>query len=274
MVTLLSASFAGLVAIGVTVAIERWGGRVGGLIGTVPSTIVPATIGIGHLSADPDAFAAAMYMTPVGMWVNGVFLWTWKAPFRSTGRWANRLSTVLIASLSAWAALAWAAVEGAEMLHHHGLGLSSIALVATAALLLAGVATCRGAPPSPAGHQRVGRLVLLARGVLAASAIGVAVTLAEVGSPLTAGMAAVFPAIFLTTMVSLWVSQGEAVQIGAVGPMILGGTSVSVFALLAAWMIPTWGMVAGCSGAWFIAVGGITLPAWLWLRPTPSSTGD
>ena len=43
---LLSALFAGIVATAVTVAIEKWGGLVGGLLGTVPSTIVPAGIGM------------------------------------------------------------------------------------------------------------------------------------------------------------------------------------------------------------------------------------
>ena len=56
---LLSAFFAGLVATGVTLAIERWGGLLGGVLGTVPSTIVPAAAGmqalarpatIGHVS--------------------------------------------------------------------------------------------------------------------------------------------------------------------------------------------------------------------------------
>ena len=39
-----SASFAALVAVGVTVAIEKWGGVIGGLLGTLPTTIVPASI--------------------------------------------------------------------------------------------------------------------------------------------------------------------------------------------------------------------------------------
>ena len=38
----LSAFFAGLVAILATVAIEKYGGVIGGIFGTVPTTIVPA----------------------------------------------------------------------------------------------------------------------------------------------------------------------------------------------------------------------------------------
>jgi hypothetical protein len=50
-------------------------------------------------------------------------------------------------------------------------------------------------------------------------------------SDFAAGLASAFPAIYGTTMVSLWWSQGSHVQSGAVGPMILGGTAVSGFAM-------------------------------------------
>jgi hypothetical protein len=39
-------------------------------------------------------------------------------------------------------------------------------------------------------------------------------------------------------MISLWVSQGAAVQGGAVGPMILGSTAVSGFAFAYAELFP------------------------------------
>ncbi|MCP4793368.1 MAG: hypothetical protein GY882_08585 [Actinomycetia bacterium] len=39
-----------------------------------------------------------------------------------------------------------------------------------------------------------------------------------------------FPAIFMTTMVGLWLSQGPDVPLGAAGPMLLGSTSVAVYA--------------------------------------------
>ena len=96
--------------------------------------------------------------------------------------------------------------------------------------------------------------------------------LAQVGGPFLAGLAAVFPAIFLTTMVSLWMSQGEAVQIGAVGPMMLGSGSVSFYAVFAAWALPALGALPGAAAAWLAAVCLVTAPAWWWLhraRPEP-----
>ena len=47
---LLSAFFAGVVATLVTVAIEKFGGRTGGVLATVPTTIIPAAIGMYSMS--------------------------------------------------------------------------------------------------------------------------------------------------------------------------------------------------------------------------------
>jgi hypothetical protein len=87
--------FAGLVAIGVSVLIEKFGGIVGGtlginfdsvnnllfltVLGASPTTIIPAGIGIalsrGHNS---PAFIKAMFIVPLGMVMNGMVL---KDPF-------------------------------------------------------------------------------------------------------------------------------------------------------------------------------------------------
>ena len=54
-----------------TVAIEKWGGLVGGLLGTVPSTIVPAAVGI-HLAGGDEALLASMAIVPLGMLLNAI----------------------------------------------------------------------------------------------------------------------------------------------------------------------------------------------------------
>ena len=63
---LVSAVLAGIVATAVTVAIEKWGGLIGGLLGTVPSTIVPAAVGM-HLAGGEEALMASMSVVPLGM---------------------------------------------------------------------------------------------------------------------------------------------------------------------------------------------------------------
>ncbi len=85
------------------------------------------------------------------------------------------------------------------------------------------------------------------------------------GMPLVAGLAAVFPAIFLTTMVALWISQGSDVPTGAAGPMMLGGSSVAMYSLIAPWALPEYGIYLGSAICWLASVLLTSLPAYSWL---------
>jgi hypothetical protein len=265
---LLPGLLAGAIAIGVTVAVERWGGRIGGLLGTLPSTVVPASLGILAESSSTLDFQAAMYATPVGMLVNAVFLWTWRAlpPRLPSGGLGLRLPLMLAASLSVWAACAALARVSLTQARAVGLPLAAAGVGGTLALAGVGALACLRDTPAPRGRRSVGPGTLLARGVLAAVAIATAVGIAGLGGALAAGLASTFPAIFLTTMVSLWVSQGEAVQSGAVGPMMLGSASVATFAVVGAWSLPALGPLLGCIVAWLTAALLVTLPAWAWLQ--------
>jgi hypothetical protein len=270
----LSALFAGLVAIGVTVAIERWGGRLGGVLGTLPTTIVPAAIGIYQQSPDTESFRAAMFATPAGIVINAVFLLIWRELPPHLPQWSvrKRLAAVTVVSTAAWALMATAVVLAMGQVRKQVVSLLPVGLGLTLALAILGIAACRNAPPAPRGTRRVDPVTYALRGILAATAIGGSVCLAHAGGALAAGVAAVFPAIFLTTMFSLWISQGEAVQAGAVGPMMLGATSVASFAILAAFALPRFGLAAGSLAAWFLAAVAITVPAALWLhRPGRTS---
>ena len=240
------------------------GGHRGGLLGTLPSTIVPAAVGLYAASPTLEAFETALLMTPMGMFFNAVFLLCWRILPRRLPPLAMPLRLALCCGLSpmCWATLASAGIWLMPRIH--------------------AVDSTTGLPESPcrAGSGGGNRLHQESPGPSVTTTVGL-VTLGaedcwlasrserhlawEHAGPHIAGLAAVFPAIFLTTMVSLWWTHGEAVGAGAVGPMMLGGTSVSGFALCAAFLIPTLGAGAGSAAAWVIAVASITLPSWWWM---------
>lgn len=275
------ALLAGAVAILVTIAIERFGGIVGGVLGTLPTTIVPASLGLWD--GDGVAFSASMGAVPAGMLLNALFLWLWRVvpPRLPAGQTLGvRLLWMTGISLGAWCVAALLLVLGLDLVDARsataaGWGVRPAVLLGVgtfALLVLIGIAATWRPRSAPRGGRRVGLVTLLARGALAAAAIAAAVFLKDVGGPVAAGMASVFPAIFVTTMVSLWLSQGEAVPSGAVGPMMLGSASVGSFALLAAWAFPLVGPWLGVLVAWPLALVTTTLPAFAWLRlRNPSS---
>lgn len=257
---------AGLVAIGATVAVERFGGRLGGILGSLPTTIVPASLGLAAAGSGA-AVHDAMAVVPVGMALNAGFLWLWRVipPHLPASSLPVRLAVMTALSIGAWFIAALVTVVGTDWLVARGVSVAWLGAVAALGLMLAGLAMCRDLPPAPRGTRRVGPLTLLMRGVLAATAIGTALALAHFVGPVAAGVASVFPAIFVTTMVSLWLSQGEAVPLGAIGPIVLGSSAVSTYALVAATLMPSLGTL-GAVIAWIIAVVGISLPAATLLR--------
>jgi hypothetical protein len=265
---ILPALFAALVAVGVTIVIERLGGKRGGLVGSLPTTIVPASVGFHTVSSSVVDFQDALFMTPAGMLVNALFLLMWRIipprlpPFHTH----IRLLMCLTITMVGWIVLAMSAIEITKHIGAIGLSRNSWAMVLTLAMATLGVVACKNNPPAPRAPSQVGIVAILIRGLMAGGAIGGAVWLANNGGPLIAGVAAVFPAIFMTTLCSLWLSHGESVGAGAIGPLMLGGTSVSAYAWFAAWWMPSLGIGLGSTCAWIVAVLVITVPAWMWLE--------
>jgi hypothetical protein len=119
-----------------------------------------------------------------------------------------------------------------------------------------GASMCWNLKPAPKGKNQVSKIILVSRGFVAATAIGIAVIISGLGMPLLAGLASVFPAIFLTSMVALWLAQGPSVPLGAAGPMMMGGASVAAYSIIAMWSMIEYGLAMGSVIAW---VGSIIL---------------
>ena len=257
--------FAGLVAILVTVAIEKFGGFIGGVLGTVPSTIIPAAAGVYALEGD-ESLTASMSVVPIGMLINGVFLGVWIILPKYIASDRLKLPITVVSSLLIWSILALLSLVVARevtggTISEMTLGMIGLVLLAILAIMFN--LTNRVAPK---GLNKVPIIILSIRGIAAGLAIAACLVLAEIGLPFVAGLASAFPAIFLTSMVALWLSQGPQVPQGAAAPMMLGGASVSVYALLAMWSLPSFGIFIGSIIAWFGAVGLWTIPAFLLLR--------
>lgn len=263
---LLSAVLAGIVATCVTVAIERWGGLVGGLLGTVPSTIVPAGIGM-YLAGGEEDLVLSMMVVPLGMLLNALFLGAWLLLPRWFSNTAHPLLWTSIGALVFWCVMG---IGVLFLLQNTVVGMllteQEFAAVGLALLFFIALWFNRRPQPTPKGANAVSKTVLLARGSMAAAAIGVAVWMAGLGFPLLAGLASVFPAIFLTSMVALWLAQGPTVPQGAAGPMMLGGASVAVYANIAMWSLPAYGALVGSLIAWVGSVVGWSLPAFILLK--------
>lgn len=268
----LAAGAAALVAVAATVAVERLGGRIGGVLATVPTTIVPATaaiwLSLPEGSASRESYCISMALVPVGMLLCGCVLATWRLlPQRLPIAWSDRhrMLCTLAASVCVWATGSTAVV-----IAEHAADPSVEAAVACGAAgwlltLALGAALWRISHHAPRGHRRVGAMTLAMRGTAAGLAIAASAVVAQAGWPIASGIASTFPAIFLTTMVATWIAQGSGVPTGATGPMVLGSLSVGAYAALSAALYPRLGLALGIPLCWILAVLGTTAPVHLWL---------
>jgi hypothetical protein len=262
---MLSAVFAGVVATLVTVAIEKWGGVIGGILGTVPSTIVPASIGM-YMVSTPEEFLESMAIIPFGMMLNAMFLGVWLILPSKFPHSNHLLAKTTTSSIIFWVVCGSALFFALESQVFSNIPPQQLGYVGFFGVFCVALYFNIKRLPAPGGHRKVSRLTLFIRGIMAATAIGFAVALSHLHQPLLAGLASVFPAIFLTTMVALWHAQGPSVPKGAAGPMMLGGMSVAVFALLAMVCFPLFGPWFGAISSWLGAIVLWSVPAFFALQ--------
>ena len=215
--------------------VERLGGYKGGIIAMMPSNIVPALVGIRLSAASDAAFRTSCWSVPPSCFGNVMCLWVWRLlpphlpPSLSLPR---RLLTISAASLLVWLCLALAVKGG---MWYTGAGETAAVVVGTSSLCFHfafGCTLCANSIPSPPGTAKVTLLMKVLRFSFMALAVFTGVLLAKLGHSTAAAVASVFPGIFLTTMVSTWIAQGEAVPMGAVGPMSFGSLATSAYAVI------------------------------------------
>eukprot|EP00029_Vermamoeba_vermiformis_P004766 TRINITY_DN15389_c0_g1_i1.p1 TRINITY_DN15389_c0_g1~~TRINITY_DN15389_c0_g1_i1.p1 ORF type:complete len:336 (+),score=87.86 TRINITY_DN15389_c0_g1_i1:86-1093(+) len=259
---ILSSVLAGGVAITSTVAIEKLGGNVVGVIASSPTTIVPASIGIAILS--PERLGEAMFSIPAVMVMNALFLYLWRVipPFLPSGwKFSRKLGSMIGISLGIWFSIALTYL----VIMRYGFNSNYTAIQVVAGLAMASqltfglIAVFKQKRSAPKGKNKVGLGTLFSRGLLAAVAVFLAVLISKTNG-LAAGLATAFPAIFTTTMISLWISQGENVTSGAVGPMMLGSLSVPVYSVAMSQLAPALGAFIGALVSYIISIVTCSIP--------------
>jgi hypothetical protein len=232
--TALSFFLAAIWVMAMTLATERLGSRRGGLLVTLPSTIIVALFFIGLENGGELAADTAMTI-PAGMGVNIIFL----VVFISTVR--HGLGRALAASMAAWfllAALLYL-LDPANL----AIALGIYALAALSATLW--LRTRHRYAEEGGRNIKYRARDVLFRGVFAGTVIAIAVFMTSVGGPVLGSILSVFPAIFLSTMIILYTRQGEKFT-GATGRSMIPGTvNVVVYAVAAYLLFPIYGAITG-----------------------------
>jgi hypothetical protein len=226
----------------ITIIAERYGTKTGGILGTLPSTIIVAFI---FISLNKGVYFASQSaaVVPAEMGVNLIFLFIFASlSYRS-------MSLAIIASLTVWLFLT-------SMLFLLGLENIFVSIaIYTAALVFTFMILERIKKTPSIGSVTVHYtpLKIILRGLLAGSVIAIAVFLSNMGAILS-GIFSVFPAIFLSTMLISLREHGPNFAGGIAKSMIFGSQSVMIYAVAIYFFYPLYGVVLGSIFAFCISI--------------------
>ena len=233
---------AALVVVGVTIIAEKFGTKLGGILGTVPSTIVVAFVFISLNRGEAFASRAAT-VVPAEMAINLAFLFIFS----------------ILVKRSFWLAvglglLVWAMLSTALLLTNlQILTISVIIFCGTIAILFVMLEFVLRTPSSAPVKVHYTPTKLAIRGLFAGFIIGVTVLLSNVGEVIS-GIFSVFPAIFLSTMVITYREHGAGFSSSIGKSMLLGSQTVAVYAIAVHFLYPWIGTLLGSLAAYGISM--------------------
>jgi len=230
-----------------TVAAEKFGSKIGGLIGGIPSTSVVALLFIGIVQS-PEYVVQATDVIPLVMGYNCIFL----VVFVFLSRYGFLAG--LGSAFAMWVVFSLATV--ALDFRRFGIGFAIFLLffVFSYLILEKGFSL-----PSISGIRvRFTPLQIAARSLFSGLVIGAVIFLSKVSGPLIGGMFAVFPAVFTSTIVIISFARGVAFTRTLIKPLMVSAMiNVMVYVIAVRSFYPDLGLFLGTIAA--LAISGVSV---------------
>jgi hypothetical protein len=218
-----------------TVAAERLGSKIGGLIGGLPIMIAITLFFIG-LAESPQIAAEATDVIPLVVAFNGVFL----------------LVFALLSERGALIAIAcgficWVGLSSIVVLFSiRSFTLSLVANLLISVFCYVIMETRLGLKSSRRIELQYTSRQILSRGLFAGTMVAFAVFMNRLGGPLWGGVFAPFPTVFLATITILAVSKGPQFARMITKPLLVSGMiNIVIYAIAVRFSYPAFGLALG-----------------------------
>ncbi len=173
----------------VTVIAERFGSKIGGFIGGLPSTIVVSLLFIGLTQSSTDASRAAV-MIPLIMGVNGFFILVYLALVH------HGLVKAILSALAFWFFVIWLIIlVGVE-----DFWISLIVWISSLGICLFVTERIMNIPHKGGIRVPYTPYQIITRGLVSGFIISMAVLITRLTGPVIGGIFANFPVIFMSTL--------------------------------------------------------------------------
>ena len=228
-----------------TIVAERFGSKIGGLIGGLPSTSALALFFIGF-SQSAHAASLSAIIVPIMMGINGVFLLTYAVLAKKRGFSLSFLTALLV-----WFSLATVII----LLNVHNI-LIAIALYLPLAIFVYYVLEVRLKLKSLVRIKiKYTEMGILIRALFAGAVIAFAVLMGRYGGPVFGGVFSGFPAVFISTLVITNRTGGIEFSRSITKPLAVSGLITSVaYSIAVSQLYPVIGIWYGSVVAYLICV--------------------
>jgi hypothetical protein len=265
---LLAALMAGIVATTVTVLIEKYGGVLGGILGTIPTTIIPASIGMASEGGN-DALIVSLAIVPAGMLINAIFLSVWALlPDKLPKTWNQNSSLIFtsIISLIIWAIVGLFTIDVIDRAIDKNYSPEEISIVGLVLVATLGIVMCWNLKPAPKGKNSVSKKILAARGIVAAMAIGIAVLISSLGNATIGRIGIGISSNILDKYDRSMVSPRTFCSTWCCWPNDDGGASVAMYSIIAMWSLIEYGLFIGSIIAWVGSIVVWSIPSFVFVN--------
>jgi uncharacterized protein DUF3147 len=228
-----------------TIAAERYGSKVGGLIGGLPSTVFVSLLFIG-ITQTPRVASETTTLMPVTQGINGIFVVVYLLLVR------RGLVTGLLSALGIWFLLAGSIA--AIGIQHLWVSLCGWALCFLGSYLVA--ERVMTIPGRGEVHVRCTLSQAGMRALFGGSVIAFAVWAGKLLGPAYGGILATFPAMFFSTLAITYRRGGpEFSQAVGKAMMMSGMINVALYAIAVRYLYIWFGLIQGTALALTFACG-------------------
>ncbi|WP_462281443.1 DUF3147 family protein [Salinivirga cyanobacteriivorans] len=234
---------AGFWIAGATLLAEKLGSRAGGAIANLPSTILVSLVYVA-IVRNPEYAAEAALAAPLGMAVNTLFLFLFIVMLKFNLIWA------LLTSLAFWFTMAGTISLVGNITVFFSLSFYFIAMGSAFYLL-----EYRLKIPSAGKQSRTFRWwALFVRALFAGTVVASTVIISTFANSFWTGIFSTFPAVMLSTMTILTISQGAKFARAVGKTMVLASINIVIYAIAIHYFYPTVGVLLGTIISFLIAL--------------------
>jgi hypothetical protein len=211
---------------------EKYGTKLGGILGTLPSTIVIALLFLA-INKDINFASKAAEVIPAELGVNILFLVVFAFIVHRS------LILAFIISLSIWTILSVLII----IINLNNIYFSVIIYILTLIIALL-ILKKKKIESIKNVEVHYNKKKIVTRGMIAGLVISIAIILSNIGA-IFSGIFSVFPAIIISTMIISYREYGPNFTSGLAKSMIIGISSVAVYASSVHFLYPTHNIIIG-----------------------------